>query len=205
MLKKHYLYLILSAYPLLTNIACTPSFEGEYADPAGLEVVDDRWNETDARKTSEILIGSMLKKPWLENFKASQGGQKPMLIVDDIENRTDEHIDTKAIGEALQDELINSGMIRFVDAGAREKILKEIKYQNDSGMVSQNTAKAKGKQIGADFFVSGGISSQVHTQGGYKTVTYQTIVKLTNLETAEIVWSQKYDIKKRFKRSGAGW
>lgn len=185
-------------------LSCDPAFQAEYSNPDAVEIVDDRWNETDARKTAEILINSMLSKPWLNEFNRTNG-KKPVLIVDDIENRTDEHIDTKAIGEALLHELINSGQISFVDAARRDKILKEVKFQQESGMVATESRKQTGRQKGADFFMLGAISSQVHTQGGLKTVTYQTLLQLTNLETAEVVWTQKYDIKKRFKRSGAGW
>ena len=53
--------------------------------------------------------------------------------------------------------------------------------------------------------LSGGISSSVHSQKGTKTVTYQTALTLTNLETSEIVWSGKKLIKKRFERSSFGW
>ena len=63
----------------------------------------------------------------------------------------------------------------------------------------------KGNQIGADYMLAGAISSQIHTQGGIKTVSYQTQLKLINLETAEIQWTEKHDVKKKFKRSGAGW
>lgn len=196
---------ILLVFPFLPIVACTPAFQGEYSDPKMVEVISDKWNETDARTTAEILIKSMIEKPWLENFKKSHNGNKPIVIVADIENRTDEHIDTRALGESIRDEVINSGRIRFVDGKSRDKILKEIKYQNESGMVSQNTAKKTGRQLGADFMLTGAISSNVQTQDGLKTVTYQTILQLTNLETAELEWSQKHDIKKRFKRSGAGW
>ena len=105
--------------------------------------------------------------------------------------------------EYLQDEIINSGKVRFADAANREKILAELKYQNDSGMVNQNTSKKKGKQIGADFLLSGGLTSIVASNDGLKTVTYQTTLRLTDLETAEIIWSDKYLIKKRFKKSGS--
>lgn len=193
--------LLLSS--LLSLSACT-TFQGEYADPASVEVISDKWNESDARKTSEVLIKSMLEKPWLGSFKQSHSGNKPVVIVADIENRTDEHIDTKALSEAVRDEVINSGAVRFVDGERRNKILQEIQYQN-SGAVAADSAKKKGKQIGADFMLTGAISSNVQTQGGLKTVTYQTVLQLTNLETAELEWSQKFDIKKRFKRSGAGW
>jgi uncharacterized protein (TIGR02722 family) len=183
--------------------SCTSTTQAEYADPTSVEIVDDRWNETDARKTAETMINGLLEKSWLTNFKKANSGQRPLVVVGEIENRTDEHIDTKALFEYLQDEIINSGKVRFADAANREKILSELKYQNDSGMVNQNTSKKKGKQIGADFLLSGGLTSIVASNEGLKTVTYQTTLRLTDLETAEIIWSDKYLIKKRFKKSGS--
>ncbi len=182
---------------------CSKSLEGTYSDPAKEEIVDDRWNETDARKTAEHLIQSMLSKPWLGSYMKGHSNQKPVVIVDDVENRTDEHIDTKALTEFVRDELINSGKVRFVDEKRRKKILEEIKYQQ-SGAVSDATKKKSGQQIGADYILGGAISSSVHSQDDLKTVTYQTNLTLTNLETSEIEWSEKHLIKKRFKRSSVG-
>lgn len=183
--------------------ACSPDFEGTYSDPAQAEIVDDKWNETDARKTATSLIQQVLSKPWLAVFEEKYK-KKPVVIVDDVANRTDEHIDTKALTEFMQDELINSGKVRFLNAEKRKQILEEIKYQN-SGTTAEDSKKKLGKQIGADFMLSGAVSSSVHSQGGLKTVTYQTAMNLTDLETTEMIWSGKELIKKRFKRSGAGF
>lgn len=197
-LKSWSIGLIIPAF-----LGCT-TFEGQYEDPAKKEILDDKWNPTDARKTAEVLIKGLVSKPWLTEFKRTHGGKKPILMVDEIANRTDEHIDTKSLTEYIRDELINSGKVRFVNAAKRQKILDEVKYQQ-SGAVRADMAKKLGKQIGADFFVGGAIASQVHSQDKVKTVNYQTNLILTNLETAEIVFSQKHQIKKRFKRASAGW
>lgn len=194
---------LLAAFALGAT-ACTPRFEGEYADPAKAEIIDDKWNETDARKTAEHMIKGMLEKPWLESFKKGHGGNKPVVIVADVENRTDEHLDVKQLTDYIQDELINSGQVRFVNKEQRQKLLDEIQYQQ-SGHVNKSTAKKDSKQIGADYLLSGNITSSPHVQDNLKTVTYQTNLTLTNIETFEFEWSTKYEIKKRFKRSGAGW
>ena len=188
---------------LLAVGACAPKFEGAYSDPAKAEIVDDKWNETDARKTAQSIVAGVLSKPWLKEYEA-RTGKRPVVIVDDIENRTDEHIDTKALAEFIQDELINSGKVRYLNNKKRKELLEEIKYQN-SGTTSGNTRKAAGKQIGADFLFGGAISSSVHSQGGLKTVTYQTAMNLTNIESSEIAWAGKELIKKRFNRSGSKW
>lgn len=196
-------FLIL-ALAVLAQSACTKSFEGEYSDPSKTEIVDDKWNETDARKTSEHMIAGMLDKPWLTAFVSSHNKQRPLVIVDDVENRTDEHLDVKILTDFIQDELINSGKVRFINKEKRQKLLEEIKYQQ-SGQVSAQTAKKGGKQLGADYILSGNVTSQVHKMDGKKTITYYTTLTLTNIETFELEWSTKYEIKKTFKRSGAGW
>ena len=151
------------------------------------------------------MVNGLLTKYWLSSYKERNAGKRPLVIVGDVQNRTDEHIDTKALSEYITDELINSGKVRFVDAANREKILNEIQYQNESGMVSEKTAKRKGRQVGADFLLTGSMTASVHSMDDVKTVTYQTSLRLTDLETAEIVWSDKHLIKKRFKRSGSSW
>lgn len=183
--------------------ACTPSFQGTYSDPAKAEIVDDKWSETDARKTATFLVESVLTRPWLTDYEGRHN-QRPVVIVADIQNRTDEHIDTKALTDFIQDELINSGKVRFVNRERRQQILDEIQYQS-SGVVAESSRAQTGRQIGAHFMLGGSLSSSVHTQGGLRTVTYQTTLQMTNLESAEIVWSGRKEVKKRFKRAGRGW
>jgi len=195
---------LVLAFTFSTHTACTKSFEGEYSDPDKVEIIDDKWNETDAKKTARHMIAGMLEKPWLVNFTSSNANKPPFVIVDDVENRTDEHLDVRILTDYIQDELINSGKVSFVNKAQRQKLLEEIKYQQ-SGQVDKKSAKKEGRQIGADYILSGNVTSQVHQQGSIKTVTYFTTLILTNIETFGIEWSTKYEIKKRFKRSGAGW
>lgn len=182
---------------LLASACTTPS--GVYSDANEVKIIGDKWNNTDANKTASHMIGSMLNQPWLPDFSKAAKGEKPIVIVDDIENRTDEHIDTKALTEAMRTELINSRKVRFVNAAKRDKILAEIKYQN-SGEVAKDKAKTRGKQLGADYMLGGAISSTVENQGDMKAVTYQVNLNLTNLETAEIEWTDNHKIRKSFKR-----
>ncbi len=205
MISNEFLHsLCLALAAVLLSVGCTKDFEGSYDDPLKEEIVDDRWNETDARKTAQHLISSCLKKPWLSSFRRKEQGERPVVLVDEVGNSTDEHIDVKALTDFIRDELINSGKIRFVNKARRQAILDELKYQG-SGAVSEKSAKQYGRQTGADFMLGGTITSYVHTQKGLKTVTYQTNLILTNLETSEIEWSEKYQIKKRFNRSSANW
>ena len=97
------------------------------------------------------------------------------------------------------------GKVDFVNKSGREKIINELRYQKNSGFVDPVSAKNIGKQIGADFMLTGSISSQEHFQGQIKTVSYITMMELTEFETARISWADEYQIKKRFKKSSAKW
>jgi uncharacterized protein (TIGR02722 family) len=172
---------------------------GVYSNANEEQILGDKWNNSDANKTADYMIESVTTAPWLDEFRTNHKGQKPFVIVANVENRTDEHIDTQALTEALQSKLINSRKVRFLDAKKRKQILAEIQYQS-SGAVKKDSAKQKGKQFGADYILGGAISSIVDTKGDMKTVTYQVDLQLTNLESAEIEWNGNNKIKKSFKR-----
>ena len=61
-----YMTIILFGLGLVGFMGCTPAFEGEYADPSKGEIVDDKWNETDARQTAQVMIKTMLERNWLK-------------------------------------------------------------------------------------------------------------------------------------------
>lgn len=197
---RHFKQVFILSFICASVMSCT-TFKGEYADPKSVEILDESWNETDSRIVGEKTTLVLLSHAWLKRFKATHKGQSPIVVVGDIENRTDEHIDTDAIVSSISDELINSGTVRFVDAQARQKILAEMKHQTESGEVAQKSARKRGQQIGAHYLLLGFVSSTIQAQKKLKVVTYQVQFRLTDLETSEIVWSHKEFIKKRFRRS----
>ncbi len=185
---------------------CT-SFQGDYGDPDQAQILDDRWNPTDATLTVQKMVKNMTAAPWVQNWRddmKKKPTDRPFVLVDDMENRTSEVIDTKALFEDLRSQILNDGKVRFLDGDARKKILNEYKYQQ-SGVVKKDQVKGPGNQYGADFFLSGAISSIVSKQGGKSSVQYQIEMKLTNISSGELVWSGIEKIRKNFKRSSVGW
>ena len=71
-----------------------------------------RWNETDARKTAESMIKHMVGSAWLRDWRDANGKKKPVLVLMEVENRTDEHLDVRALTEYIRNELINSGYVK---------------------------------------------------------------------------------------------
>ena len=201
--RRKKLTLIGIIFMSVTVASCTSGLSGEYADPNEKEILDDKWNPTDAKKTVDDMVGACLTSPWLKDFERQHNSRAPIVVINDIENRTDEHIDTNAVYEAIRNKFVNSRKVRHVNKQQRDAILNEISYQN-SGAVDKAQAKQLGKQIAANFLLQGNISSIVSSEGKRKNVQYQIELSLTNLETAEVEWTNVVPIKKKFKRSGWG-
>src|SRR5271166_696298 len=90
----------------------------------------------------------------------AQARTPPIVMVTKLENKTDEHIDTQSIMDMVKVDLAKTGAVQFVDKEARGDVSAEYEYQN-SGMVNKETAKSKGKQIGADYILNGRLDSIV--------------------------------------------
>jgi uncharacterized protein (TIGR02722 family) len=195
---------LIASVAAFSMSSCAPTMQGEYSDPKKVEIIDDKWNESDVHSIMQVMLTSCLGRPWYEQFKKGSGGKLPIVIVQDIENRTDEHIDTKALTEFMETELVNSGKVRFMEKGRRDQIMEELEFQN-SGAVNSKSKKKTGNMTGADFLLAGAITSQVHTADHLKSTSYQVQMKLINIETSEVQWVEKHELKKKFKRSGAKW
>ncbi len=191
---------------LLTS-SCSSDLQGDYGDPNQAQILGDKWNPTDAQLTVQKMVKDMGMAAWVANWRDDahkKPSDRPFVLVDDMENRTSEIIDTKALFEDLRSQILNDGKVRFLDGALRQKILNEYKYQQ-SGVVRKDGVKGPGNQHGADFFLSGALSSINSQQGGKSSVQYQIEMKLTNISTGELVWSGIEKIRKNFKRSSIGF
>jgi len=175
---------------------------GGYTDPEKAEIVDDRWSQTDAKRTAQALIAKLLKEsPWITEWQRTHGGKRPIAVVDEIRNDSDEHINVQYLTNEIKNALINSRRVRFLNKEGRQRILDEVKYQNDSGNVKKGANTRKGNQLGAQLFFGGNIQSIVNEYKGEKSVSYQTSLRMTDLETTEEIWIGNYELRKNFKRS----
>ncbi|MFA0963915.1 penicillin-binding protein activator LpoB [Roseivirga sp. BDSF3-8] len=153
-----------------------------------------RWNDTDSKLVASEMTSDVLNRPWIDEHRSSTG-KKPVIIVGAITNRTHEHIEPENFVKDIEREFINTGAVRVVqDASFRERIREERADQNE--FASQETAKAWGKELGADYIMFGTINSTVDEYNKKKVVNYKVNLELTNLETNEKVWIGDKEIKK---------
>ena len=163
--------------------------------------VTDEWTDTDARLTAETLIRKALDSNWFSDFRNTHS-RKAVVVLGQMINRSDQHINTHIFLNHFQDSLINSGKVTFVagETYARKQAEAERKYQLEHARAS--TVHGPGQQTGADFLLTGSINSFVASRGGKTVRFYQTHLKAIDLTTNVIIWSAEYRIKKIAHQSG---
>ena len=195
----------VSSFVVLTVLcavlsSCGPKafVKGQYDDTQRENLMNDQWSETDMQVSVKSMVDSLVTHNAIANAR-----KMPTVMVTNLQNKTSEHIDTQSIMDMVRVELSNSGKVQFVDKEAREDISNEYDYQN-SGMVSDETKKTPGGQVGADFIINGRIDSIVQEVGKDKTVYYKLTLNLTNLKTGIISWTNHKEIRKTFKKKSVG-
>ncbi len=125
-----------------------------------------------------------------------------MVIVGDIKNRTDEHINVDVFMKDLEQALVNSSKVRFVASrDERQGIRQERFDQNQEGLTDPETIKQIGKETGADFMLIGSVNSVKDETSGRYVILYQVNTELVDLLTNEKVWIGQNHLKKVVTKS----
>jgi uncharacterized protein (TIGR02722 family) len=157
-----------------------------------------RWNDTDSRLTAQTMVKEALGSAWLENSTSAKGRQ-PVVVVGTILNRSHDHINVQTFVSDLSRELSNSQKVTFVAGrGEREEIREERREQ--AANAREDTQKAPGKELGADYILKGHIADFQDESEGVKAVVFQVDLELIDLESNVKVWSAQKKIKKIAER-----
>jgi len=192
---------ILAAATLLLAAGCAGPrafTKGTYEDPQTIALLDDRFSENDLQLIAKTMVTSLSASPRIAGSDAS-----PAILVGKMRNRTTEHIDMESLADKVRNALVQSGKFRFVDGANRADIAGEYEYQG-SGYVDPKQAKGPGSQTGADYLLTGTLTSNVQEVGKDKLVYYKATFQLTGLLTSEIVWSEEKEIRKAYKKRSIG-
>jgi uncharacterized protein (TIGR02722 family) len=154
----------------------------EQSDEKALSITDN-WLDKDTNDTVQDIIKQINEHKGFQRFQAQHQG-KPALFIAEIQNRTAEaYFPIDDLNNELLNEMSKTDDFVLVDAAARDKLLEEIKYQND-GMVDPATAKSIGKQTGADLLIFGSVQMKPEMRDGKTVKQYSIDIRLTNLEKA---------------------
>jgi uncharacterized protein (TIGR02722 family) len=200
MSNKNLTYVLVVVGFTFFSSGCGPKAftKGEYDDPNRVELLDDRYNEADMHAMSEQVVNGMAACSVVKALP-----KPPLVIVENVENRTEDHIDTKMLTDKVRTALIKSGKFRFVNKEQRDTLEGEYKY-SDGAHVSKDTKKKRGKQVGADYIMEGRLSTNVQQVGNDKFVFYKLTMNLTNMDTSVIDCVEEKELRKKFRKKSIG-
>src|SRR5262245_50295399 len=115
-MRKAFISALLGVSVVGVTAGCGPKafVKGEYDDPTRVELLDDKFNESDMQQMADTVIKSMVSCPYVSNAP-----KPPIVIVEKVKNRTEEHIDTVSMTDKIRTALIKSGKVRFVNKEER--------------------------------------------------------------------------------------
>ena len=172
---------------------------GKYDDLAQERHLDDKFNESDMKEIASTMVQSLT-----ESVVVKEAKKRPVVVVTLTKNRTEEHIDMKSLTDKIRVALIKSGKFRFTEKEARQEMAEELDYQGSSGYVDPSEARQKGKQVGAEFFLTGEITDRVQEVGNKKYVYYKCTMNLVNIQTGIIDWTDEKEIRKYYQKRSVG-
>jgi len=188
----------LAACALILLGGCSSGTKVTRVDEGLVTDLSGRWNDTDSRMVAEAMVKEALGSPWLDNYVRAKSRQ-PVVVVGTILNRSSEHINVQTFVTDLSRELTNSQKVTFVAGkGEREEVREERREQ--AAHAREDTQKAPGKEIGADYMLKGNISSILDETEGVKAVFYQVDLEMIDLENNVKSWFGQKKIKKVVER-----
>jgi uncharacterized protein (TIGR02722 family) len=189
MLTHVWLRFFLMSLALACVLSCSKKVT--YGDPRGVENVTVEFGSTDLQKIVEDMTRSLLVSSIVVT------GNRPIVTVQDVANKTSEYIDTRSITDSIRAQLVQSGKVRFaVDEVAMQQAISEIERQQNAEYYDQEETVEKGKMVGAAYRLVGNIVSIVKQGDGVKDVFYKVNLQLWNVQNGLLEWSDETEIRK---------
>lgn len=166
-------------------------------DPGTTTDLSGYWNETDARMVADSMVDQCLSGRWLDDHDGERGSRTstPVIVVGGIYNETSEHINTNLFMNEIERFLMESDRVRIAAGGTSRTEVRSERY--DQGIfASPETAAAFGREVGADYVMTGDIGSIVDEEGDTRSIYYQVSLELIDVETALKSWMGSLEIKK---------
>jgi penicillin-binding protein activator len=145
------------------------------------------WNDRDINIVCQALISDCISSDNVASEIRAWGNRKPVVIVGRFRNDSSEQLDTAIISSIMETAIFNSGKLNFVAGGSTRDELRAEK-QDQLSNASEETAASLGREIGADYMLTGSVRTVVVREGNWTRRTYYVTAELTNIETNERMW-----------------
>lgn len=168
----------------------------QYGDARAVETVTADFGSSDLQSTAEQMTQSLLESRWVTGTQAP-----PKIRLREVQNKTMEHIDTKAITDKIRLKLLKSGAVRFL---ADTSNLGEVAAERD--LTETATKKSQMKSMtNADYIITGTVRAIKKANRDVQDVYYNVSLELVDPQSGEILWADEKEIRKLVNRATLGW
>ena len=189
-------YLISSVFLLVVITGCqTPVVK--YKDSQSPQLISAEFSSSDLQQIVKSMVDSLLVSPAVA---IASKPLAPVILVDQVKNKSMEHIDTESITDSIRTQLIQSGRFRFIDRSTDAAAIQEINLQETSPLIDKLKTVQIGKQYGAQYLLTGNISQITQTNNRLEDVYFKITLNLKNLETGLLDWASEKEIRKTSTR-----
>lgn len=148
----------------------------------------------------ELALDTWMASFGTSGFVADLGSDRPTIAMVKIANNTSEHIGgaLQNLLDSVETRLVQSGDWRIVDNSqlmADAAMAERIRQLGDE--VDPATRAALGKQFGIRYFIHGRVGDVAEKTGGVRRVQYFLFLRVSDVETNEIVFQEQVDITKQ--------
>lgn len=167
-----------------------------YGDAKAVETVTTDLGSTDIQMISEKMTQGLIQTPEIQTAIK----RRQLLMASPVQNKTSEYFDTKLITDTILTQLQKNGVRYAIEADNMQNQVDELRRQNQSGLYDKSKSVKMGKMQGAKYRLDGSISSIVKRTADLKDVYYKMNMRLIEIETGIVEWSDEKEIRKSARR-----
>jgi len=191
------------ALALTASAGCRPKAvrggegtENPNLDNAAMSTGLDRKDLEDLMKKN---MGALTTSPVWNNWKGSES--PPVIAIWPIKNDTSEHLDDQMLTllSDMETELINSGVVAVVSRERQQELMAEANFQQGADFNPAMAAQI-GRQIGAQYFLTGKLQAVDERQRGERRVQYTLFMQVLEVENSLVRFQTKSERTKAIVR-----
>lgn len=167
-----------------------------YGDAKAVETVTTDLGSTDIQMISEKMTQSLIQTPEIQTLIK----KRQLLMASPVKNKTSEYFDTRLITDTVLTQLQKNGVRYTIEGEDMQNQVDELRRQNQSGLYNKSKSVKMGNMHGAKYRLDGSISSIIKKTSDMKDVYYKMNLRLIEIETGIVEWSDEKEIRKSARR-----
>ncbi len=203
LLRHRFLAPATVALALLATTGCKPKAirGGEGTENPGLDnaAMSTGLDRKDLQDLMKKNMAALTTSPVWENWK--QADSPPVIAIWPIKNDTSEHLDDQMLTllSDMETELINSGVVAVVSRERQQELMAEANMQQGADFNPAMAAQI-GRQIGAQYFLTGKLQSVDERINKERRVQYTLFMQVLEVENSLIRFQTKSERSKAIVR-----